>query len=47
MVAEDGNIVISDCNHKTSSTHAAAIIGTSHEEGQLLAGYLNMRYCLM
>ena len=47
MVAEDGNIVITVCNHKTSSTHGAATICVSHEEGQLLAGYLNMRNCLL
>jgi len=47
MVAEDGNIVISICNHKTSSTHGAATICVSDEEGQLLDGYLNMRNCLL
>ena len=47
MVAEDGNIVITVCNHKTSSTHGAATICISYEEGQLLDGYLNMRDCLM
>jgi len=47
MVAEDGNIVITVCDNKTSSTHAAATICVSHEEGQLLAGYLNMRNCLL
>jgi len=47
MVAEDGNIVITVCNHKTSSTHGAATICVSPEEGQLLAGYLNMRNCLL
>jgi len=47
MVAEGGNIVITVCNHKTSSTHGAATICVSDEEGQLLAGYMNMRNCLL
>ena len=47
MVAEDGNIVIGVCNHKTSSTHGAATICVSDEEGKLLDGYLNMRNCLL
>jgi len=47
MVAEDGNTVITVCDNKTSSTHGAATICVSHEEGQLLDGYLNMRNCLL
>jgi len=38
---------ITVCDNKTSSTHGAATICVSDEEGQLLAGYLNMRNCLL